>query len=271
MRAAAEPAGRIGQERLERELGRSDEGRVYPEAGRSDADQHSRPSQRHPVQLPIERPIDEWIGPGEHAAQHDHAGVQEVDQAGEPDAEPAPHLGERLDRTCLAVSGIREHRLDLLRAAVLGATGEAKQRPLADLGLPAAARSAPALAPVRVDDHVADLAGVSAVARHRPAAGEQAAADTGVALGTGVLTARPAHGVTALLLDPYGSGGMLRRLLPAAIGIPWGLGWLCLWGQRAGWYDPTFGVALFAVSTMVLLATAIWRNARTLEGIERQR
>lgn len=86
---------------------------------------------------------------------------------------------------------------------------------------------------------------------------------------TGLLAARPAHGMTALLLGPHGSGGMLRRLLPAAIGIPWGLGWLCLWGQRAGWYDTTFGVALFAVSAMVLLATAIWRHARTLERVER--
>ena len=62
------------------------------------------------------------------------------------------------------------------------AAGRADQRVLADLGLPAAARAARAGPALRVDHHVADLAAVPAVAGHRPAAGDDAAADAGVAV-----------------------------------------------------------------------------------------
>jgi PAS domain S-box-containing protein len=87
----------------------------------------------------------------------------------------------------------------------------------------------------------------------------------------GVLFARPDRGPVAVLTSPRAGGNAARRLVVAALGIPWLLGWLCLWGERAGLYDAEFGVSLFAVSTMVVLATAVWWTARSLDRADAER
>src|SRR6185437_3817730 len=58
--------------------------------------------------------------------------------------------------------------------------GRAEQRVLADLRFPAAARAAATRLAVRIDDHVADLAAVPAMAVDRPAGGDDPAPDAGV-------------------------------------------------------------------------------------------
>ncbi|MEO6027789.1 MAG: PAS domain-containing protein [Candidatus Binatia bacterium] len=74
-----------------------------------------------------------------------------------------------------------------------------------------------------------------------------------------VVTSDRAGGVTA------------RRLLIAAIIIPWGLGWACFWGERAGLYSTATGFQLVAIATTGLLAAVVWWHASTLDGADRQR
>jgi PAS domain S-box-containing protein len=65
-------------------------------------------------------------------------------------------------------------------------------------------------------------------------------------------------------------GAMARRLLPASLLIPIGLGFLRIKGQDSGWFGPPVGLILHVVTTMVLLALFIWWNAQTLDRIARE-
>ncbi len=71
-----------------------------------------------------------------------------------------------------------------------------------------------------------------------------------------VMTTERSAGVTA------------RRLIVAAVAVPWALGWMRLWGQRAALYEMEFGVALHAVATMVFLAAIVWWHAHSLDRSE---
>nr|MDQ3012811.1 hypothetical protein [Acidobacteriota bacterium] len=67
---------------------------------------------------------------------------------------------------------------------------------------------------------------------------------TFIALGLGLLAARPQQGLMTLATSAGAGGVMLRRLLPTSIIILVGIGWLCLVGERAGLYDTPLGTAL---------------------------
>ncbi len=62
-----------------------------------------------------------------------------------------------------------------------------------------------------------------------------------------------------------------RRLLGAAILIPWGLGAAHLWGRRAGLWGTEVGIELVAVATMVLLAGVVWWHVSLLDRADRDR
>ncbi|MGH9492067.1 MAG: sensor histidine kinase [Terriglobales bacterium] len=90
-------------------------------------------------------------------------------------------------------------------------------------------------------------------------------------LSGGLLTARPERSFLRLLASQGLGGGMARVLIPAAIGVPFVLGWLRLWGERAGLYGTGFGVFIF---TLLMTATLIWliyRSATVLDRLEAQR
>jgi PAS domain S-box-containing protein len=87
----------------------------------------------------------------------------------------------------------------------------------------------------------------------------------------GLLFARPERGVMAVVAGDGAGGVMARRLLPAAVAVPVLLGWLRMHGQRAGLYDTGFGLALFAVSNVVVFVTLIAWNARTLLHLDDDR
>ena len=74
-----------------------------------------------------------------------------------------------------------------------------------------------------------------------------------------VVTSNRAGGVTA------------RRLLMAAILIPWGLGWACFWGERAGLYSTATGFQLVAIATTVLRAAVVCWHASSSDGADRRR
>ncbi len=94
-----------------------------------------------------------------------------------------------------------------------------------------------------------------------------------IVLSVGLLFARPERGLMAIASSDGAGGVVARRLLPAALGVPFLLGWLRLIGQRAGFYSTEFGVAIFAVSTVIVLAVVTWSNAGLLyrTDVERKR
>jgi two-component system cell cycle sensor histidine kinase/response regulator CckA len=92
-----------------------------------------------------------------------------------------------------------------------------------------------------------------------------------VLLAAALLAARPRSALMAVVTAD-GPGGMLaRRLLPAAIAAPVTLGWMWLAGERAGLYGTELGLAIVVISTIAVLATLIWQNARSLTRLEEVR
>ncbi|HEV8384160.1 MAG TPA: PAS domain S-box protein [Candidatus Acidoferrales bacterium] len=90
-------------------------------------------------------------------------------------------------------------------------------------------------------------------------------------LGVGVLFARPNAGMMATLTQGQLGSVLLRRVLPVVVGIPLLLGWLGLVGERLGYYDTGFGVALFATSNILLLGFTIWLAAGFLNRLDSER
>src|SRR5439155_3858265 len=72
---------------------------------------------------------------------------------------------------------LAENGLDLARAAIGRMAGEAEQGSLANLGLPAAGRSAAAGRPIRVDREMADLTAIPGDTGERPSVDNDPAAD----------------------------------------------------------------------------------------------
>ncbi len=64
---------------------------------------------------------------------------------------------------------------------------------------------------------------------------------------------------------------MARRLLPVALLTPVTLGWIRLWGQRAGLYDTEFGLGLMVTGWVVLLAVVIVGIAASLNRADAER
>jgi two-component system, sensor histidine kinase and response regulator len=71
-------------------------------------------------------------------------------------------------------------------------------------------------------------------------------------LGIGIVFARRSSGIPKLLVDPGAAGTVARRLVPAAVAVPFLLGWLRLVGEKSGWYDTPFGVSLYVVATVAI-------------------
>src|SRR5258706_6192752 len=81
----------------------------------------------------------------------------------------------------------------------------------------------------------------------------------------GILFAHPEQGLMKIFSSDNLGGVMVRRLMPAAIVIPFLLGWLLLTGQRMGLYDSTLRLVLFAVSNVIVFAVLILWNASLLQ------
>ena len=88
-----------------------------------------------------------------------------------------------------------------------------------------------------------------------------------VVLSAGVIWSRASTGFAVVALAASGSaaGSSARLLLPAAIIVPVALGWLRLAGERAGLYGTEFGLAIFALSNIVIFATFVLLAAFLLE------
>ncbi|MBE8985698.1 PAS domain S-box protein [Nostoc sp. LEGE 12450] len=92
-----------------------------------------------------------------------------------------------------------------------------------------------------------------------------------ILLSIGILWARAEQGLMRVVTsDTYG-GLLARRLLVAAIAVPFVLGWVIVEGQRAGQYDPAFAVSVFAIVLIVIFTILIWQSARVIERLSHQR
>ncbi len=90
-------------------------------------------------------------------------------------------------------------------------------------------------------------------------------------LSMGILWARAEQGLMRVVTsDTYG-GLLARRLLIAAIAVPFVLGWIIVEGQRAEKYSPAFAVSLFAIILIVIFTILIWQSARVIERLSEQR
>jgi len=92
-----------------------------------------------------------------------------------------------------------------------------------------------------------------------------------VLLSIGILFARPEQGLMQIILADTVGGNILRRFLPVVIIGPIVLGWITLFGQRAGLYDAPFGLAFMVTSLVMTLIILIWFNARELTNIDIKR
>jgi signal transduction histidine kinase len=92
-----------------------------------------------------------------------------------------------------------------------------------------------------------------------------------LALLVGAGCARPVRGLMKLVSSDGAGGVLARRLLPAAIFIPTGLGWLRLAGQRAGLYHAEFGVALGVAANIMVLMAVVLSTASLLDRKDAER
>jgi len=90
-------------------------------------------------------------------------------------------------------------------------------------------------------------------------------------LGIGILWARPEQGLMRVVTSDNYGGLLARRLLVAAIAVPFILGWVIVEGQRAEQYDPAFAVSVFAIVLIVIFTVLIWQSARVIEHLSHQR
>ena len=87
----------------------------------------------------------------------------------------------------------------------------------------------------------------------------------------GIFLARPQQGLIKIVTSRGMGGFIARRLLIAAIAIPFILGWLIHQGQKAGLYTPTFGLSLLVIANISIFVVLIWQNAKILDRLEEQR
>ncbi len=90
-------------------------------------------------------------------------------------------------------------------------------------------------------------------------------------LSLGHLSSRPRNCIHHLLTSDTIGGKLTRRVLPATILVPLIVGWIRLKGQQAGYYDTEFGIAIFALSIVIILAGVVWWNATMLDRTDTHR
>jgi len=83
----------------------------------------------------------------------------------------------------------------------------------------------------------------------------------------GVMAASKDAGIL-VLIGSKRANVFVRRLLPAALGVPLILGWLRLEGQRRGLYGTEFGIELLVVANTVIFVALIWWSARTVHKVD---
>jgi signal transduction histidine kinase len=92
-----------------------------------------------------------------------------------------------------------------------------------------------------------------------------------VLLGVGAFFARPGHGYAALVTGTDASGVLARQLLPAAIVVPVGLGYLWLHARRESILEREPAVSLFAIVLVAVFSALVFRAAAAVADVDRER
>lgn len=90
-------------------------------------------------------------------------------------------------------------------------------------------------------------------------------------LSIAILFVYPNQGLVRVITAQSIGGMIARRLLPAAIVIPLGLGWLRIASERISLLNSEFGTSIFVVLVAVSSVALIWWNADLLHKIDLQR
>ncbi|WP_223280119.1 PAS domain S-box protein [Nostoc sp. PA-18-2419] len=90
-------------------------------------------------------------------------------------------------------------------------------------------------------------------------------------LSIGILWAQAQQGLMKVVTNDSYGGLLARRLLIAAIAVPFLVGWVIVEGHRAGQYDLAFAVSVFAIVLIVIFTVLIWQSARVIEHLSAQR
>jgi len=102
-----------------------------------------------------------------------------------------------------------------------------------------------------------------------------ASAEAEAAFGDGAIYVEklvaPARHVEIQVLCDDAGGVLTRRLLPAAVLIPGGFGWLSYFCSREGLFDVEIGLAMVVVANVFVFATLITITSRTLNRFDRTR
>lgn len=87
----------------------------------------------------------------------------------------------------------------------------------------------------------------------------------------GIVFAQPTQGIMAIILKRSIGGILARRLIPAALIIPFVIGWLSLKAEQAGYFTTEFGVALSTTFNITIFTTLVLLVARSLDKTETER
>ncbi|MGE5471898.1 MAG: PAS domain S-box protein [Bacteroidota bacterium] len=86
----------------------------------------------------------------------------------------------------------------------------------------------------------------------------------------GILCVRPERGLFEVLTSTSAGGVLARGLLPVIVIAPAMIGWLRITGERQRYYRTEVGVAVVAITYVVLFGTLLWRMAIRLQNNERR-
>jgi PAS domain S-box-containing protein len=84
-------------------------------------------------------------------------------------------------------------------------------------------------------------------------------------LALALVLAYPQRGILVLIRSRSGAGALIRLLLPAALLVPFALGWLRIYGETAGWFPAKFGTSVMVVLTIAIFAMLAIHIARLQE------
>ncbi len=90
-------------------------------------------------------------------------------------------------------------------------------------------------------------------------------------LSASIMAAVPTHGFMKIITSATAGGFVARQLLPVILIGLFGLGWVHLTGETAGWYGGQFGLALLVLMSMVFCACIVIWNAGILYRVDLQR
>jgi signal transduction histidine kinase/CheY-like chemotaxis protein/HPt (histidine-containing phosphotransfer) domain-containing protein len=88
------------------------------------------------------------------------------------------------------------------------------------------------------------------------------------ALSAGLLLCRRQESWARILQNRPGARAVMARLVPASVVLPFATGLLVIAGVRAGYYEPMFGIAIFAVLTIGSFIALSWETAAVAARVE---